>query len=241
MSSISSGRQILVHAADAEVLGVHARAGGALVEDHQLLALVEAPERRRQRADVHGLRGDVQEVREMTADLGVEHADQLSALRNRETQQLLGGEAEGVLLVHRRDIVEPVEVADGLQIRLGLDQLLGAAVQEADVGIDALDQLAVELEHEAQNAVRGGMLRPEVEVERADLCLSHRISPSCKLRDASRRALAFAATRDLNRSQGTIMRSWRPCPIVSMPSSALTLNIMRRLSTFVHSTSTVTV
>ncbi len=64
------GRKILMHAADAEILGVHARARGALIEHHQLLALVEAPQRRRQRADVHGLRGDVEQMREMAADLG---------------------------------------------------------------------------------------------------------------------------------------------------------------------------
>ena len=63
------GRQVLVHAAGPEIVGVHARAGGALVEDHQLLALLEAPERRRQRADVHRLRRDVEEMREQAADL----------------------------------------------------------------------------------------------------------------------------------------------------------------------------
>ena len=70
-----------------------------------------------------------------------------------------------MLLVHRRDVVEPVEVADGLQVGLVLDQLLGAAMQEADVGIDALHDLAVELQHQAQHAVGGRMLRPEVDVE----------------------------------------------------------------------------
>jgi hypothetical protein len=44
---------------------------------------------------------------------------------------------------------------------LRLDQLLGAAMQQADMRIDALDHLAVELEHEAQHAVRGRMLRAE--------------------------------------------------------------------------------
>src|SRR5262249_57812917 len=39
-------RQVLVHAADAEIGGMHAAAGGALIEAHQLLALLEAPERR---------------------------------------------------------------------------------------------------------------------------------------------------------------------------------------------------
>ena len=62
-------RQVLMHAAGPHVVGVHARAGGALVEHHQLLALLEAPERRRQGADVHRLRGDVEEVRKQAPDL----------------------------------------------------------------------------------------------------------------------------------------------------------------------------
>ena len=40
-------------------------------------------------------------------------------------------------------------------------------------GIDALHHLAVELQHEAQHAVRGRMLRPEVEMELADFGFGH--------------------------------------------------------------------
>ena len=173
MSSIELGRQVLVHAAEAEILGVHAAAGGALVEHHQLLALLEAPQRRGERADVHGLGRDVEEVGEQAADLVVEHADQLGALGHLEPEQLLAGEAEGVLLVHRRDVVEAVEVADRLHVGLVLDQLLGAAVQQADVRVDALHDLAVELQHEAQHAVRRRMLGAEVDVEVADFGFGH--------------------------------------------------------------------
>ena len=70
-----------------------------------------------------------------------------------------------MLLVHRRDIVEPVEIRDRLQIGLVLDQLLGAAMQQADMRIDALDDLAVEFQHQAQHAVRGRMLRAEIDGE----------------------------------------------------------------------------
>ena len=82
-----------------------------------------------------------------------------------------------MLLVHRRDVVEPVEIRDRLQIGLVLDQLLGAAMQQADVRIDALDDLAVELQHQAQHAVRGRMLRPEIDGEVAEVCsaISHRL------------------------------------------------------------------
>ena len=71
-----------------------------------------------------------------------------------EAEQLFRRQAEGVLLVHRRDIVEPVEIRDRLQIGLLLDQLLGAAMKQPDMRIDALDDFAVELEHQAQHAVR---------------------------------------------------------------------------------------
>ncbi len=78
-----------------------------------------------------------------------------------------------MLLVHRRDVVEPVEVADRLQVGLVLDQLLGAAVQQADVRIDALHDLAVQLQHEAQHAVRRRVLRPEIEMELAEFGFWH--------------------------------------------------------------------
>ena len=152
-----------MYAADAEIGRVHARAGGALVEHHQLFALFEAPQRRRQGADVHRLRGDVEQMRQDAADFAIEHPDQLSAARHLDAEQFFRREAEGVLLVHRRDIVEPVEIRDRLQIGLGFDQLFGAAMKQADMRIDPGDHLAVKLEHKAEHAVRGGMLRPEID------------------------------------------------------------------------------
>src|SRR5262249_20985510 len=80
---------------------------------------------------------------------------------------------EGMLLVHRGDIVEPVEIRDRLQIGLGFDQLLGAAMQQPDMRIDALHHLAVEFQHQAQHAVRRRVLRPEIDGEVAQLRFSH--------------------------------------------------------------------
>ena len=45
---------------------------------------------------------------------------------------------------------------------LVLGELLGRPVQQADVRVGALDDFAVQLEHQAQHAVRRRMLRPEV-------------------------------------------------------------------------------
>jgi hypothetical protein len=40
-------------------------------------------------------------------------------------------------------------------------------MQEADMRIDAVDNLAVKLKHEAQNPVSGRMLRPKIDLEGA--------------------------------------------------------------------------
>ena len=93
--------------------------------------------------------------------------------RRVDAEQLLDGEREGVLLAHRRDVVEPVEIRHRLQVGLVLDQLLGAAMQQADMRIAALDDLAVHLEDEAQHAVGRRMLRPEIHRQRLDLDVGH--------------------------------------------------------------------
>ena len=104
-------------------------------------------------------------MRQKPADLAIEHADELRPARNRNAEQPLDRERVGVLLIHRRDIVEPIEIGHVLQIGARLHQLLGAAMQEADMRVDALDHFAVELEHQAQHAVRRRMLRPKVDRE----------------------------------------------------------------------------
>ncbi len=74
-----------------------------------------------------------------------------------------------MFLVHRRDIVEPVEIGDVLEVGARLHQLLSAAVQEADVRVDALDDLAVQLQHQAQDAVGRRVLGTEIDRELAVL------------------------------------------------------------------------
>src|SRR6478752_6004334 len=241
-------RKILVHAAGTDVSRMHAAAARPLVEHHQLLALLKAPGRRSQRADVQGLRGDVEEVGEEPAYLRIEHADELGALRDGDADELLHRERVGVLLVHRRHVIEAIEIRQRLEIGLVLDQLLGAAVEQPDMRIDAFDDLAVELEHEPQHAVRGGVLRPEIDGEFAVVAFALTalglgiLSAGFDLsHHASTLALALAATDLLKRSQLTMNRSWVPDPISSMPSCALTANLARGPLTSMHSASTVMV
>ena len=65
--------------------------------------------------------------------------------------------------VHAGQIVHPVGVRNPLPRREVLADLLGAAMQIADVRLDLRDDLAVGSQHQAQHAVRAGVLRPHVD------------------------------------------------------------------------------
>ena len=105
-----------------------------------------------------------------------------------------------MLLIHRRDVVQPVEIRHRLQIGLVLDQLFGAAVEQPDMRVDALHDLTVELKHQAQYAVRGRMLRPEINSEIAQRGFGHQFTISAA-------DFAFSATLALKRSHATTTRS----------------------------------
>jgi hypothetical protein len=82
-------RQILVHAANPKIIGVHACTRGALVRYHQLLAFLEPPQRRGNRPDIQRLRRYVEEMREQTPDLAIEHTNELTALGHLDAKELL--------------------------------------------------------------------------------------------------------------------------------------------------------
>src|SRR5262245_52197311 len=188
-------------------------------------------------------------MRQEPADLGIEHADELCALRHGNADELLDGERIGVLLIHRSHVIKPVEIGQRLKVGLVLDQLLGAAMEQADMRIDALDHLAVELEHEPEHAMGGRMLRAEIDGELAlvpcppaavgfdvrGFGVGHHASTPLA-------ALArLASTPRLNRSHATMKRSCVPAPISSTPSWATSLKRAHGPLTSTHSASTVTV
>jgi len=74
-----------------------------------------------------------------------------------------------MLVANHGGVVEPVHVRHRLQKGAVLGELLGRTMQQTDMGIDALDHFAVELEHQPQYAVGSRMLRPEVHRVVADL------------------------------------------------------------------------
>ena len=129
---------------------------------HKLLSLLESPQKRRESANVHGVRQNGHEVVEDTGELAKQGTNVLGTLGNLDVEQLLDGQGEALFIGHHGDVVEPVEVRQGLNVGLVLAELLGTTVQQANVGIGADDFLAVELEDQTQHAVGGGMLWPEV-------------------------------------------------------------------------------
>ena len=143
-------RNVLADAADAVIIGVHARAGHMLVELHDVFAHFEQPQVGRHRADVHDVAAEVEHVVRDAGQLRHHRADVLGADRDLEAEQLFDGEHEAVLHAHRRAVIEAVEVGQRLLVGLVLDQLFGAAVEQADVRIDALDDFAVEFEDQAE-------------------------------------------------------------------------------------------
>src|SRR5260370_33333701 len=98
------------------------------------------------------LRRHIEEMREQAPDLAIEDPDELPAPGHRDAEQLLGCQTERVFLVHRRDVIEPVEIGQRLQIGLVLDEILGPTVQKTDMTCDALDDLTVALQYQTQHA-----------------------------------------------------------------------------------------
>jgi hypothetical protein len=53
------------------------------------------------------------------------------------------------------------------------DQLFGAAMKQADVGIDASDDLTVKLQHKEKHPVRRGVLGAKIDGEITKACFRH--------------------------------------------------------------------
>ena len=148
---------------------MHPGPGDRLVAVHEVLALPKRIEEDGHRPDVEPVRPDPHQVVQDAGDLVEHRADPARARRRLDAEKAFDGEHVGVLVAHHGHVVETVHVADALAVGLGLGELLGRAVEQPDVGVGALDDLPVHLEHEPQHPVRGRMLRAEVEGEVADL------------------------------------------------------------------------
>mmetsp|Transcript_21947 Transcript_21947/g.86020 ORF Transcript_21947/g.86020 Transcript_21947/m.86020 type:complete len:373 (+) Transcript_21947:1737-2855(+) len=163
-------RQVAVDTARTEVGRVHARTRHRLVHVEDVLTLPEAVDEDVHRTAVQTVSPQPQQVVQDAGQFREHHADVLCADRHFDAQHLLDGQAVGVLVGHHRHVVETVHIGQRLDEGLLLGKLFGGAVQQADVGVGTLDDLTVQLQHQAQHAVGGRVLRAEVQRVVLDFC-----------------------------------------------------------------------
>ncbi len=157
--------QVTIHPARAEVVGVHARAGDFFGKVEGEFALFKGVEHDGHCADIERVAADPQQVVGDAGDFGHQHPDVLRAFGHADAKEFFDGEAPDVLLAHHADVIEPIEIRQRLDVGFILDELFGTAVEQADVRVGFGDHFAVELQHQAQHAVGGRVLRAEVEGE----------------------------------------------------------------------------
>ena len=158
-----AGGQVGGEAADRDVAVGEAGAAGLLEEVEDLLPLAERVEEGTEAAEIEAVGPHPHEVAGDPAELRDQDAEMAGLLAHLIFHELLDGQRPAEVHVHRGEVVHPVGVGNKLPVGDVLADLLGAAVQIADVGLDLRDDLPVGPQHEPQNAVRGGMLRPHVD------------------------------------------------------------------------------
>ena len=115
----------------------------------------------------------------------------LHALRHLEAEQLLDAQRVGQAVRLRGQVVHPLDERDHLLPLLLLGGLLDAGVQVADRRHHRLDDLAIELQHQAQHAVRAGVLRPHVDGHRFGAQFSHGRTHAVSVRLRALHAIAL--------------------------------------------------
>lgn len=98
-----------------------------------------------------------------TGDLGKQGSNVLGTVGNLNVEKLLNGKSKALLVGHHGDIVQTVKVGQSLKIGLVLDQLLGASMQQTDVGVGSDDFFTGKLEDQSQHTVGGRVLGSEVD------------------------------------------------------------------------------
>jgi hypothetical protein len=154
--------QVAVDAADPEVVEEHPLAGQGRQHLDDLVALDEAPQDRRQAAQVEREPAHEQGMAGDPVELAREDPDVLRAARNLDFVELLEGDHRRPLAEQRADVLERVHVADRLVVVGVLAQLLDTAVEIAQDRVEIDDLLAVDLEDDPQDAVGRWMLGAHV-------------------------------------------------------------------------------
>ncbi len=130
-------------------------------------------------------------MRDDARELHRDHAQHGAARWHLDSEQPLRTDRERDVVADRVEIVLAIGPRDYLVVLPILADLLEAAVQIADVRNAAHHRLAVELEHEAQHAVRCRMLRSDVDQH----VLARELGRRAKRRRLERRDGSFLRDR----------------------------------------------
>ena len=128
----------------------------------KLFALGERVKEDRHRAEIERHRAEPEEMRGNARCFAANRADRFSARRNFPAHQFFDRERVGHIIREWREIIEPIGIRHELIVLHVLGDLLVAAMEKTDIGRGFGDDLAIQLQHEPQNAVRGRMRRPHV-------------------------------------------------------------------------------
>ena len=158
-----AARDVLRDAADLDVARVHALAGGHLEQVQDPVTVAPAVPEHGHRAEVQRAGQEPQQVRGDAVELEVRDAQVLRARRYLEVEQCLHGAAERHRVEVVGEVVHPLDERDDLPVGLVLAVLLDAGVQVADHRLDVAHDLALERRDQPQHAVRGRVVRAEVD------------------------------------------------------------------------------
>ena len=137
--------------------------------------------------------------------VGQQHSNPLCLGRNFQIQQLLDRQAESQVVGERREVIHPIGQRDALRIGERLKGFLKTRVEVTDVEKRADDRFPVELENQAEHAVRRGMLGPQTENDPLflprNLLESDRHLPVSRRRKVFAKRMTFPIFREENASQ----------------------------------------
>ena len=149
--------------ARAGVAGHVASPGDELEEVVTFLAADKAPQKRRHAAQVQGGRAQKKAVVLQPGHLGQYQPHQLRVLGALDPVKFLDRHVVGQAVGERRQVVHAVGHGDVLVVGAVLAEFLEARVQVADVGRAPRDPLALQFQQQPEGAVRGRVLRTEVQ------------------------------------------------------------------------------
>ena len=156
-------REVAVYSADSIIIQRQPGTTELFKKIQQHLPLAERPEEDRHRPDIQGLRAQPEQVADDALHFGHDRPHVLRALRYGHADQFFNGANVGVVVRHGADVIQPVRMRNDLRVMQAFGKFLHPAVQIAHVGNRLGNAFAVQFQHDAQDSVGAGMLRPHVE------------------------------------------------------------------------------